>query len=768
MTYEIAVTRIFAVVLQFHLVFLVVSVAVCGIGLGSMAVQLRRQRSPASPAPLDIYSVGFGVAATGALCLVLLWSLRFHAESYWLTALIMLLPFLFVGAFMADVFGHDPHRAGSLYGADLAGAGLGAICTVALLNSLGGIRSALLGCAVGGILPLALLSRDRPRTWRMAAVAAGVLMVAIGSALDLPRIETGQGASAGTVQPLYAELDREASDPAVIVYSQWDSFARTDVVDRTAEGPRRSLEIYTNGNVPSPMVRVDADLRRGDATRTLASFLASDLAPPLASLPFSTMRPDRVLSIGPGGGLDVLLALGHGARHVSAVELNPAIIPIMRRFAEFNGHLYDHPSVNAVHADGRTFLHGSNDEYDLIFSALTQTSVATRSLTLVESYVNTIEAFEEYWEHLSPTGALVLVAHDPAHGRRYATTAAQLLSERGYSGAEAIERLALISGGPAPYSFMVLLSRSPLAPSVAEDLVTGALEASLEPLLVPGVVEPPVPQGSAQEAIVAAVGDEVPAGLSMRPTTDERPFFYDLDDRIPSSIAGALVFALSAIVALSCWAWRQSARAAGVRTVVHASYFAMLGVGFMLIEIPLIQKLTLLLGFPTLALAVAIGGLLIGGGIGATWSQRVETDRLAQLTRRTALVIAVAVAALASFSMQLTNLLALGFTVRLLLMSAAVGLLGLGLGVPFSSGIRMLADRYPGDIPWMTGVNGVMSVVGSVAAVLGARSFGFSVVFAGAAIIYVGIGWLAPHLGRASSVKHRHTRPAAGGRRRGR
>jgi hypothetical protein len=169
-------------------------------------------------------------------------------------------------------------------------------------------------------------------------------------------------------------------------------------------------------------------------------------------------------------------------------------------------------------------------------------------------------------------------------------------------------------------------------------------------------------------------------------------------------------------------------------------YFSLLGLGFMLVEIPLAQKIILPLGYPTLALTTILFSILLGGGIGSWFSQRVQYP--AALRRYAALcALGVAVATVGGtllLNQVSDSLLALPLTTRCIIVGAALLPLGFLLGTPFPAGMRLMSQHDASNIPLIWGLNGVASVVGSLCAAMFAKAWGFNaVLFIGAAIYLV-------------------------------
>src|SRR5205807_234416 len=146
----------------------------------------------------------------------------------------------------------------------------------------------------------------------------------------------------------------------------------------------------------------------------------------------------------------------------------------------------------------------------------------------------------------------------------------------------------------------------------------------------------------------------------VRPTTDDRPFFFHttkLQDQFQVAFGRSMLFgnglsalltlmaisaALVALFVIGPLLLARGARARG--WLAWLVYFGSLGAGFMLIEVSLLQRFVLLLGHPVYSLTVTLFSLLLGTGIGASWSRRfadADVRRAAAL----ALVFAAAIAA---------------------------------------------------------------------------------------------------------------------------
>jgi len=759
---EIALSRLFSVVLRYHFVFLMISTALCGLGLGGLAVHLGRlTRARWVEHALPLAAIGFSLATVAALIVVMRLLVPYALYAYWAMAAVLAVPFGFAGVFLAEVFRRYPAHSGALYSADLLGAATASAGVILLLNRWGAINGSLWLAALGLVPALLLVRSVRARLVTGAVVAIGfalVLLFAGGNRahpfLDVPPVRLSDPAQIEILaKPLFVELARPPDRRPRILHSEWTAFARTDVVHDPEAGDDVLL-VYTNGHVPTNMIRSSGRLED-------VAYLAGELG----YFPFGIGRPKRVLCIGPGAGMDVWFGLLSGAERIEGVELNPSILPLMRRYRDFNGGLYERPNVHIVTGEGRSYVMRSRERYDLIFLALTQTSTSGHSgLTLLESYVHSLDAFRDYWRRLTDAGQIALITQEPQVAVRFFTTALALLRENGIAAPAASRHCAVVSLSPermrfSPYRYLFLLRKVPWDGTQIERMERVAAALGFVPLFLPGrQMEEPY-------ASVYRGWTDLPhllAGyrfrgllLDVRPCTDDRPFFLDLAFGVPPLFTGLCVGAALLVVGFvaGALAWKRWRERTSPRPLVpFAAYFACLGVGFMLVEIPLLQKLILLLEYPTLAMAVVLAALLVGGGLGSMASQRFGAVPERGLIGALMGVVLLTLAVGWGLPHVAPAMLGLPLVARCAAVTALLLPLGFCLGIPFPSGVRLLARVSADDVAWMWAVNGVMSVVGSLLAAIGAKLYGFQMVSIGGVVVYCVALALVPRLGRATST----------------
>jgi hypothetical protein len=183
----------------------------------------------------------------------------------------------------------------------------------------------------------------------------------------------------------------------------------------------------------------------------------------------------------------------------------------------------------------------------------------------------------------------------------------------------------------------------------------------------------------------------------------------------------------------------------GRSSTASALYFAALGMGFMVVEVAIMQRFSLFLGYPTLSLTVTLATLLVAGGIGGWFSQRVSGDRLSRTIAGAALVVSLLLIGYIRFIPWLTGrFLSVALPIRIVITVATVAPLGVTLGIPFPAGLRRLCSRLdPGEdsrsVAWVWGINGLASILGSTLAVVVAMWGGFSWSLLLGSLVYLGV-----------------------------
>ena len=751
LAYEISLTRIFSVLFRAPYVFLILSIAICGLGLGSYLAARLESPDEGDAAALARPALAFAwLLPMPVIGLLTVGQGLIAAANGTAVAVATLVPYIAAGLLLARAFRRHADQSGRLYAFDLGGAGLAAICTLPLLASAGGLGVPLLLGALMSLPALALSWRSGHQL-RLIALTTTVVLVGLAAVqgriqfLNLPPVTSDD---AMKVKPLFQEL----ADPtmgAEVLMTHWSPVARTDVVkDQGIE----TLYIWTDGDVPTQMEPFHGDLKEVAGYMGFVGFVPFALQP----------QPERVLCIGPGGGLDVLLALLGGAKAIEPVELNPGIIDVTERFKGFYGDLYRRPEVQPglIIDEGRSYMSRSDRQYNVIYFALAKSATTQQGgMALVDNHLYTVEAFGQYLDHLAPGGLLAMLLQEPHLVDRNLITAVDSLSATGLSGKDILARVAWLEVPPeyqaGPYRQLMLLRNGPFDEALSKRLATVAEERGLTLRLLPGR-EPEAPYNlldtdhvdlpAYRDAVSDAYGPVRPykggpyIRLDFSPVTDDLPFYADLSPGLHRDLArllnGAAIAGLIALL-LAWWeAWRDRRRP--VEAAGAASYFGTLGAAYLLVEVALIQKLVLVLGYPTLSLTVILFSLLLGSALGGLLANRGTAAQAVVRLRWLIPLLVLALAAFAEGVAQFSNaLLTAPLLVRCVAVATVIGPLGFLMGQPFPTGLRFVGERSPRLVATAWAVNGVLSVTGSVLAASIASMWGYRVVLWTGAGLYL-------------------------------
>ena len=767
---ELALTRIFSVTMYYHFAFLAISIALFGLGASGVYVYLaRRPFGRIAPGRLLAWhALAYALVTTVSLALLvrLRVGLNYSLENLLLMLAIYglaALPFFTGGAVVSLAISRLSGRINLVYAADLLGASAGCLLLLPLLDRVGApgviLATAALGAIAASVFAPAALRR------RVLPVAA-VLVVAPWAAHASGLVSFDVTATKG-----------HAGD--TVLFSKWNSFSRVAVYDRrhgdwslsaTYAGPMPDSRFMDIDSAAStPILRFQGDLSG-------AAYLKAELT----ALGYHLAEPGFIaLVIGPGGGRDLLSALVFGARRVDGVEINPIIAnDVMRgRFLDYSGRLYTRTDVRIAVEDGRSFVRRSPERYDVIQASLVDTWAATAAgaYTLTENSLYTVEAFDDYLDHLSDRGFLTITRW-ALDGVRLVSLAQEACARRGWTAAD---RLAVIQHEKVA---TFILKRTPFTPGELDRLqrVCGDLKFTI--LYAPGVTPPErlaptgtghweaapdTPNDYARLALAAdrqAFYSSYP--LDITPTTDDRPFFFHttkVKDQVGVAFGRTMLFGngLSALMTLMgistalVLLFILGPMALSGRELLGTgwprwlAYFGLLGAAFMLVEVALLQRFVLLLGHPVYSLTVTLFSLLLGTGSGSFLSRRIADARVrARLVVALLGVALLSLAAIVALPPIIRAAVGAPLAARIALAVALLFPAGVLMGIPLPAGVRLLVRRQPDLLPWAWAMNGALSVLGATLAVFIAMNWGFSVALLTGGLVYATAAGLAARASR--------------------
>ena len=521
----------------------------------------------------------------------------------------------------------------------------------------------------------------------------------------------------------------------------------------TTADPDRQL-IFIDADAATVLHRDASDRERHRAQRDRIEALAYHVAP-----------RRKVLIIGPGGGVDVIIARLFGAEDITAVEVNPLVareVMLSEPFLSYSGRLYRQPGVRLEVDEARSFIRRSRERYDLVLGTMVDTWAATAAgaFALTENNLYTVEAFHDYLAHLTDGGVLSLTRwhqQPPDQLLRLVSLARATLAELDIP--DPSRHLMLVRGRPEGQGLAtatLLLKKGAFTDEECRRAEEFAERVGYDVLYTPLTR----PEGDLTQLAEAEDPATVWASLKsdVTPTRDDSPFFFQsarlsrlfrprlaqgewaktsLGTTVLLTLVGiSLVVVVLFILGPLFLVRRRLAGAAQAGRLPYLLYFAGLGLGFILIEVALVQKSVLFLGHPVYALTVVLFSILLASAMGSALSGRF-TD-LERSLRRVLPAIAVAVVLYVLFLPAVFyGLVHLEAPWRMGLAAALLAPLGLLMGMPMPTGIRLLAERAPVLVPWAWGVNGAASVLGSVGAVTLAMMVGFNATLLTGAVLYL-------------------------------
>jgi hypothetical protein len=756
---EVLVTRLLSVLTWYSLAFLVIAMGMFGLTVGAVRVYLRPDDYSPSRLAASLSRDALRFAACIPLAYVLLLIVPLRVTPVWTTvplflafAAIIALPFIPAGQVVAAAVTRSPFPTGRVYAVDLAGAALGAPLVPELLERVDGGTAILLMSllAAGGAACFANAAGDEAGT-RRAGVIGGLLAV----------LAVGNGLSGAGLVPIWVK--GHAEDRAAVEYEAWNSHSRVQV-SRMEKQPG---SLWGGGSkCRAPLVRQRMIVIDADAATPLYApeggleelrFLDCDVTNVAHHL-----RPGGSMAIiGVGGSRDIQAALLAEHDPIVGIELNRRLLDILKGpFGVMTG-VPTNPAVHLVHDEARSYLSRTKQNFRIIQASLIDTWAATGAgaHALGENGLYTVEAWKTFLDRLEPDGIVTMSRWSSGETVRLVALASRALVERGSGPPRS--HLALIQSGAVT---TLIVGRDPLTEHDGEVLRRVADTKGFVLLAGPGVSRG---KGMVDGMLDATTVEQVENGLLLptvdfRPSTDDRPFFFNVvrlrafASPMPPNLGGtidgnrmattALVLSLFASLALAVAAIvvPLGARAKGEGKggpVLWASlaYFALIGVGFMLCEVGLLQRLSLVLGHPTYSLIVVLASLVAAAGAGSLASDELPLDRepwcyvLPLLLVGALLLVAWGLPALSPLVLPLATRSRIAFAVAF---TASTGFL---LGMAFPTGMRLVRASSQEETPWLWGINGVGGVVASTVAVMIALEFGLRWLFVVAALCYLGL-----------------------------
>ncbi|HET6364386.1 MAG TPA: hypothetical protein VFG02_05000 [Nitrospirota bacterium] len=762
LSYEIALMRTFSISLWYHFAFMVISIAMLGIGASGTALSIFPSLKDIRKVPRYALMLAVSIPASYLLANAvpfdparLSWD-RIQILFISLYYVILCIPFFCFGLIVSIAYSTMSREATAIYASDLLGAGAGAIAMVWLL-SLGGPEASVF--IISSLLATGLLYQVDRKTRTVSALLFFLNMAVLfmQPAFIQPRISPYkpfafalQFPGAERISTAYSPYSRvDLFKSPAIRFAPGLSFAYLEPLPEQTGVAVDAGDIYAMTN--------DTDDSRLSFIRSLPSSLAYLLG-----------SNNDVLIIEPRAGLALLTARQFGARTISAVDSNPLVIRAVREYGrEHASSIYEENTWSGL---GRTWLAATDREFDLIDLSF-MGSLPSATFGFAEDYRFTVEAFEQYLAHLKREGFLSLNLYIIPPPRSELRLLATLARSAEASGIRDISRhiVAIRSWD----TLTMVMKRSALIPEDIRRIKAFAREKRFDLMYYPGIrpeesnVHIKMPGNEYAEAFQRLVSKETRDRFmadylfDIQPVPDERPFFhyylklknikaiyrvmgekwqYFIEEGylLPVLFVQVLVVSLILIL-LPLLTLKRTVAGNNVHNSLRSlSYFALLGIGYLFLEIAFIQKMILSLENPAYAASTVIASVLICSGIGSLLSRRFRTLKSPRV-----LLILAALAVVYSIMLPGTTASMSHHPLLVKIVLAFVILMpaGILLGIPFPLGISVLGSTAPRLIPWAWAVNGCFSVLSPVLAVMLALSAGYQTVLITGAAMYLIAFW---------------------------
>jgi spermidine synthase len=748
---EVLLTRITSVSSWYHLAFFVISLAMLGMTAGAVLVFVRADAFADEHVPkrLAQSSLGFALSAPACVAVALSVPLSINTDFMGFVALlaiggVLALPFVLVGVTLTLALTRAGLPPGLVYAVDLIGAASGCALVIPVLSLIDAPSAALLAAAVAALASFAFA--------RAAGQSGGAAMA---SAVVLAALCALNASSASPpLRPAWVKGRWE--DPALHIFKGWNSYSRV-TVSKPHVAP---VALWAPGRKTPPDVLKPIEQRVIEIDGAAGTMMVKlGLTPAYhtyldwdVTSAAHTLRPGGPAAvIGVGGGRDVIAAVKVGHQPVVGIELNQLIVDLHRSRMRNVSRIADLAGVELVSDEARSYLARDTRRYAVITMSLIDTwaSTGTGAYSLSENGLYTTEAWQTFLARLEPRGVLSVsrwyYVDSPGETTRMLALAMDAIWRTGAKNPR--DHIIMLQ---SELVATLLLSPKPFASSDIDRAEDMAVERGFNMLLTPR-------RRPAHPLLRELVKQRSPEQLhewsrdksfDLSPPSDARPFFFnmlrphawlrdrktvdELDLTFLGNLQATQTLSYATLVSLLLTALAigvpmarrvRELRALPAADVTAAlAYFALIGLGFMFVEIGLLSRLSVFLGHPTLALAVLLGGLILFTGVGSSLSGGIDITRPKVALLYPLVPCALSLAAAAGMDPLMRAFSASSTPSRVMVSLALVAIPALGLGLGFPLGLRLCelmeqrrAPEHgrPRLGPWLWGINGAFGVCAS-------------------------------------------------------
>ncbi len=760
LAYEVALIRIFSISLWYHFAFMIISIAMLGIGASGTLLSLYPRFKNLSNINLYALLLGTGIFLSYHITnllpfdpIKLSWS-KTQIIYIGIYYIVLSIPFFLTGLIIATAFAFFKERPWLIYGADLLGAGSGAIVILLLMYLTAPEKAVLISSSISFLAAFIYDSKKFKKLALALIIFNSSLFIIHPSFINL------------IISP-YKGLELALKYPgAKHLKTYYSPYARIDTFKSPFVRFAPGLSLKYLEPLPEQIgFSIDGGdvnaITKSDNKRALefVKYLPSALPYEIIALKkrnHNKMKDD-VLILEPKGGLHYLIAKYYHFPNIYKIESNPLLVKVIKEDSnEFSGGIY---SSNTASGLGRAWLKYNNKKFDLIDIPLMGSS-PSGSFGISEDYRFTIEAFKEYINHLKNDGILSLnmfILPPPRIELRLLNTAIAAMEELGI---KEVEKHVVAIRSWA--SICILIKKSAFNSDEIKIIKNFSEDLWFDIVYYPDVskdetnIYVKMPSNEYFEAFRNLLYYDTRKEFidsyvfDIKPVRDDNPFFnyylklknirkiysimgqkwqYFIEEGYILPVVFIQVMLLSlAFIFLPIFSKRLKHNPFESNTAMFCflPYFAFIGAGFMFMEVSIIHKMILPLENPSYALASVLTSILISSGIGSLLSYKIRY-------LRSPLVILLLSFLIIVYSILLTvipdSIIHYSTIIKILLTCLLLLPLGLLMGIPFPQGIKILGDKNEGLIPWAWAINACFSVLTPILAVMVAIAFGFKVVF---------------------------------------
>jgi spermidine synthase len=771
---ELSLIRVFDVLFYPNIAYMIITCAIFGFGLAGIYSVLRPLKDPDSVRPfLSSRALLYSIATLAILPITNLLPFDFYLLKtdfgiqflYFLGIyLVLILPFFLAGLVITNLFATYAKSVQTLYFWDLAGAAVGSIIIIPFLPAIG--PGGILFCAAAlGLFVSALLSQQK--VWSGLAILFGLVVIILPFARSDGYYDFKEHQNKGGV--------KTARELGQIEYTIWDPISKIDVMYDGKDHDWFRYIGYDGGTQTSAFYEFDGNfqyLRDHMAEQIGTQFWQRGV---LASHYLKRDTNQKVLVIGSAGGQEIKAALTYGASHVDGIEMVSAVVELGKtKYAQYIGDLFHNPKVNVQVGEGRSYLRASHEKYDIIqiFSNHTSSSVASGTGAMSTIYLQTADAYKEYFEHLTDNGILHVNHH---YYPKMITTAALAWAQMGRTD---FQKHVVVFEREGEDTIPTMLIKMQPWTQQEMDQLKQLFYADFpgDPNVYKLVEDPLHPENSflSSEFYSGHLSPELARQVDFRiePSTDNRPYFDFLRknfspvainpsqfmsesmagplnnyitfksvsiplDVAPLVIIGIISLLLAVAFILLPLHYSEVGKSKWSGKSVSLLYFSCLGAGFIIIEFVFIQIFMRLIGSPLYTSSVVIFMLLFSAGIGSFSTKKLNISPATRWQVPFLGILATILLLLLTYPIIFNFFLASPLPIRILIACVLIFPLGFFLGMPFPLGILTLQNRPRGAVAWAWGMNGLFTVIGGLAGVILSITWGFQVTLLIAAFQYV-------------------------------